>query len=105
MNKYPKINVTSTSHTDSRGKALYNKSLSQKRADATVDYIIYQGISPSRISGKGYGETKLTNNCYDDDYHFNIRKCSENKHQANRRTSFVIENFDGTKIKSKDKDL
>ena len=97
MNKYPLMNVTSTSHTDARGKDYYNESLSQKRADATVDYIIYRGISPDRISGKGYGESKLTNKCIDDDYHFNRVYCSEKQHQANRRTAFVIANIDEVK--------
>lgn len=94
MNKYPKLIVTSTSHTDARGTKNYNKSLSQKRADSSVDYIIYRGISPERISGKGYGESRLTNKCVDDDFHFNRVYCSEKQHQANRRTSFVIENID-----------
>ena len=97
MNKYPRMNVTSTSHTDSRGTSYYNESLSQKRADATVDYIIYGGISPSRITGKGYGESRLTNKCVDNDYHFNRVYCTERQHQANRRTSFVIQNIDEVK--------
>ncbi|MBU3011661.1 OmpA family protein [Polaribacter vadi] len=97
MNKYPSLKVTSTSHTDARGTSFYNKSLSQKRADATVDYIIYRGISPDRITGKGYGESRLTNKCVDNDFHFNRVYCSENQHQANRRTSFVIQNIDEIK--------
>jgi outer membrane protein OmpA-like peptidoglycan-associated protein len=97
MNKYPLMNVTSTSHTDARGTDYYNESLSQKRADATVDYIIYRGISPDRITGKGYGESRLTNKCVDDDYHFNRVYCSEKQHQANRRTAFVIANIDEVK--------
>lgn len=101
MNKYPLMNVTSTSHTDARGTKYYNESLSQKRADATVDYIIYRGISPDRISGKGYGESKLTNKCVDDDFHFNRIYCSEKQHQANRRTSFVIQNIDEVKTVAK----
>ena len=101
MNKYPLMKVTSTSHTDARGTKYYNESLSQKRADSTVDYIIYGGISPDRITGKGYGESRLTNKCVDDDYHFNRVKCSEKQHQANRRTAFVIANIDEVKAAAK----
>jgi outer membrane protein OmpA-like peptidoglycan-associated protein len=105
MRKYPKIIVKSTSHTDSRGKESYNKLLSQKRAESTVDYIIYKGISSDRIFGRGYGETQLTNKCIDNDSHSNREKCSEAQHQANRRTSFIILNVDGAKINSQDKQI
>ncbi|MCB0625756.1 MAG: OmpA family protein, partial [Saprospiraceae bacterium] len=45
------------SHTDSRGRSSYNLRLSQQRADAAVNYIVSRGISRSRISARGYGET------------------------------------------------
>ncbi len=86
MKKYPKLIVESGSHTDSRGPDKYNIILSDKRAKSTMDYIISKGISPDRISGKGYGETRLTNRCS------NGVKCSEEEHQLNRRTEFVIVN-------------
>jgi len=44
------------------------------------------GINPTRILGKGFGETQLINRCSND------IKCSEEKHQLNRRTEFVIIN-------------
>lgn len=101
MNKYPLMKITSTSHTDARGTDFYNESLSQKRADATVDYIIYRGIRPDRITGKGYGESRLTNKCVDNDWHTNRVYCSEKEHQANRRTAFVITNLDEIKSAAK----
>ncbi|WP_298782167.1 LysM peptidoglycan-binding domain-containing protein [uncultured Polaribacter sp.] len=105
MRKYPLIKVKSTSHTDARGSYFSNELLSQRRAEATVDYIIFNGIDYDRISGKGYGETQLTNNCVDNDNHSNTVKCTEDQHQANRRTSFVIQNIDGSTIKSKEKEV
>jgi OmpA-OmpF porin, OOP family len=45
-------------HTDSTGKPSYNKKLSEKRADAVVEYMIKNGISPERVVSKGLGETK-----------------------------------------------
>lgn len=84
MKDNPPATVELSSHTDSRGKASYNLQLSQGRADAAVAYIVSQGIERSRISAKGYGETKLVNNCADG------VQCSEAQHQANRRTQFKV---------------
>ena len=97
MMKYPEINIVGTSHTDSRGPTLSNLRLSQRRAKSTVDYIISKGISSSRITAKGYGEARLTNSC------ISGIKCSEEKHQNNRRSEFVVSKklyqFDNLKSK------
>jgi len=88
MRRCSMINVDATSHTDSRASHAYNEALSQRRAQATVDYITnIGGISPNRINAIGYGETRLRNECAD-----NV-KCSEPKHQMNRRTQFEISNY------------
>lgn len=84
MNDNPGVKVELLSHTDSRSSAVYNQTLSQKRADAAVDYIVSQGIAKSRLTGKGYGESKLLNRCEDG------VECSENEHQANRRTEVKV---------------
>ncbi|SHF21071.1 Outer membrane protein OmpA [Mariniphaga anaerophila] len=83
MKQYP-VQAELSSHTDSRASFEYNMELSQKRAEAAVRYMILQGVSPSRITAKGYGETKLVNNCADG------VECTEEQHQANRRTEFKI---------------
>ena len=88
MNKYPDLLIEGGSHTDSRGPAEYNRILSSRRANATVDYIVSKGIDRSRISAKGYGETQLVNHCD------GTVKCTEAEHQQNRRTEFVILNPD-----------
>lgn len=93
MNRHPKLIVESTSHTDARGRSSYNESLSDRRAKSTVRYIVSKGISPDRITGKGYGESKLTNGCVDNDTHTNRVKCSEEEHQTNRRSEFLIKNI------------
>jgi outer membrane protein OmpA-like peptidoglycan-associated protein len=105
MKKYPKIIVASESHTDARGRSAYNQKLSQRRAEATADYIVSRGISSDRIYGKGYGESKLTNKCIDNDSHSNRIKCIEAWHQKNRRTSFLVLNVNGTKISSVAKEV
>jgi len=84
MEKFPEMIIQFGAHTDSRGGDGYNMWLSQKRASETVRYLIGLGADPRRITGKGYGETKLVNECS------NGVKCSEVEHQQNRRTEFVV---------------
>jgi outer membrane protein OmpA-like peptidoglycan-associated protein/tetratricopeptide (TPR) repeat protein len=84
MNDYPDMIIELSSHTDSRGSNAYNTTLSQCRADAAVNYIVGKGIPAGRIVPKGYGETRLVNECADG------VDCSEPKHQENRRTEFSI---------------
>jgi len=73
-----------SSHTDSRSSADYNMKLSQQRAKAAVDYMLARGVSKERISGKGYGESRLINKCADG------VECTEEEHSKNRRTEFKI---------------
>jgi outer membrane protein OmpA-like peptidoglycan-associated protein/tetratricopeptide (TPR) repeat protein len=84
MNDNPGISIELSSHTDSRADDHYNDVLSQRRADAAVNYIIAHGISSSRITAKGYGERQLVNECK------NGVACTEEQHQANRRTEFKV---------------
>lgn len=81
---YPEIKIEIGSHTDSRQHRKYNKLLSQRRADATMAYLIKRGIAPERLTAKGYGESQLVNHCAD------AVQCTEAEHQQNRRSSFVI---------------
>lgn len=49
-------------HTDAVGSAEYNSRLSKRRADAVVDYLVDSfGIERRRLTGEGYGESKLRN--------------------------------------------
>lgn len=84
MRKYPTLKIDVRSHTDSRGSDSYNKKLSQRRNKSTRDYIISKGIDASRITGDGYGEERLVNKCS------NGVKCSEEEHQLNRRSEFIV---------------
>ncbi|MBD2723625.1 OmpA family protein [Hymenobacter sp. BT189] len=76
----PKISIELSSHTDSRGKDAYNMKLSQQRAEAAVAYIVSKGIAKSRITAKGYGETRpVVPNAK-----------TEAEYQRNRRTEFKV---------------
>jgi outer membrane protein OmpA-like peptidoglycan-associated protein len=85
MNKYPGMVIRLESHTDSRANDEYNMVLSNNRAKSTYDYIIEKGIAPERITKyEGFGESQLVNKCE------NGVKCSEEEHELNRRTEFII---------------
>lgn len=84
MNQYPKMKIDVRSHTDSRASHSYNQKLSDRRAESTINYMIKNGISADRLAGRGYGETQLINKCADG------VKCSEEEHQVNRRSEFII---------------
>jgi len=72
------------SHTDSRASHAYNDRLSERRAQSTRQWLIDQGIEANRLTAKGYGERQLINQCADG------VKCSEEDHQANRRSEFIV---------------
>jgi len=85
MLQYPTLKIDVRSHTDSRAQDAYNLKLSQRRNVATIRYIVQQGgIEASRLTGRGYGETQLTNACA------NGIECTEEEHQLNRRSEFII---------------
>ena len=84
MTENPSVDVEIKSHTDSRGAAAYNMTLSEKRGNAVKDYLVKKGIDASRIKSLAFGETQLTNRCADG------VKCSAAEHAANRRSEATI---------------
>ncbi|RAV30455.1 OmpA family protein [Sinomicrobium soli] len=85
MNAHPEMVIKIEAHTDSRGNDAYNEKLSDNRAKATRDYLYSRGIAEDRIeSAIGYGEKHLLNHCA------NGVDCTEEEHQLNRRSSFII---------------
>lgn len=54
----PDVRVRIDGHTDSRGDAAYNQSLSERRAESVRDYFTSQGIDASRLETRGFGETQ-----------------------------------------------
>ena len=83
MNKYPDINIIVESHTDSRGSSSYNRGLSERRAKATVQYVISKGIAEDRLKAVGKGEEQSLFDC--------SSGCNEEQHSQNRRSEFIIE--------------
>ena len=58
LNKYEGANLVIEGHTDSNGSDEFNTALSQKRTESVRAYLIEKGISSSRLTGVGMGESK-----------------------------------------------
>ncbi len=58
LNANPSVNVEVQGHTDNVGEDNANQALSQRRADAVKVYLVEKGVSGTRLSSKGYGESK-----------------------------------------------
>jgi outer membrane protein OmpA-like peptidoglycan-associated protein len=79
LNNNPKMEIEIAGHTDNIGSDAANMKLSDDRANAVRSYIVSKGINASRITAKGYGETKpvATND-------------TDEGRQINRRVEFTI---------------
>ncbi len=86
LREYPELIIHIESHTDSRGSDSYNELLSERRAQSTLEWLISKGITRNRLTAKGYGEGRLINECS------NGVECTEEAHQLNRRSMFIIKN-------------
>ena len=84
----PTIKLDIRSHTDCRQTAKYNMALSDRRAKATIAWLVSKGIDSSRLTGRGYGESQLINDCGCEPT--NASNCTEEQHQMNRRSEFII---------------
>ena len=87
MKENPEMKVELSSHTDERGSVPYNLNLSQKRAQAAVNYIVSKGIDQSKIKAIGYGKSQLIYKSTPD------HKCTPADHRENRRTEIYIPGF------------
>ncbi|MDN3492541.1 OmpA family protein [Winogradskyella bathintestinalis] len=100
LTKYPTMHIDIRSHTDCRGAATYNEKLSDKRAQSTRQYLIDNGIDADRLTAKGYGEARLVNDCGCEPS--NDSNCSEEEHQLNRRSEFIITSINGKTCEEKE---
>ena len=79
MQALPNISVVVIGHADQRGDDLNNFAISDERARAVVNYLLFLGISPMRLSSRAAGETDLLS-IGDDDAALAL----------NRRTEFIF---------------
>lgn len=54
----PHVTIELSAHTDRQGTDAYNDNLSQRRAEAVVNYLVKGGIEKYRLTAKGYGKTR-----------------------------------------------
>ncbi|MBQ4216305.1 MAG: OmpA family protein, partial [Bacteroidales bacterium] len=91
LNNNPEICIQVNSHTDERASDIYNLILSNNRAKAVVDFLNSRGVDMNRLTWKGWGETSpIYPNAVTDE-----------EHQANRRTTFTIINFEQLQLAKK----
>ena len=88
MQEHPNLHIDVRSHTDCRQTYAYNMKLSNRRAKSTIQWLVDHGISATRLTGRGYGESELTNGCACEPK--NDSSCTEAEHQLNRRSNFII---------------
>lgn len=81
-NKRLKLQINS--HTDCRGSDDFNMHLSKARAESVMRYLASKGVNTTRLKAKGLGEARAINNCS------NCESCTEEQHQNNRRTEFLV---------------
>jgi outer membrane protein OmpA-like peptidoglycan-associated protein len=58
MNENPNLKIQITGHTDSIGKPADNLVLSTGRAKAVINYLLFKGVRPDRLTSQGFGNTK-----------------------------------------------
>lgn len=58
LDKYPELTLIIEGYTDAVGTEAYNKQLSINRANSAKEFMLINGIDPSRVKTVGYGETK-----------------------------------------------
>ncbi len=77
----PEIQVRVEGHTDSRGRAKYNRGLSERRAKSVLRYLVEAGINPDRLTAEGFGPDRPIES-----------NESREGRAANRRVEFHITN-------------
>jgi outer membrane protein OmpA-like peptidoglycan-associated protein len=88
MKSFPELNIELSAHTDARGNAALNMTLSAQRAKNCVTYLESKGANIKNLIAIGYGEEKIRNKCVDE------VPCTEEEHGYNRRTEFKVLKFD-----------
>ncbi len=85
LRRYPETTLHIGAHADSRGTKKYNQGLSERRAQATLDYFVSNGIDKNRITAVGFGEELILNQCSDGVI------CPEEEHSKNRRAEMKVQ--------------
>lgn len=82
LKDFPELIVEISAYADSRGSSESNQRLSERRAQSVVNYLNAKGIDAGRLKSKGYGDTKIINECVKG------VTCPDSRHRENRRVEF-----------------
>jgi outer membrane protein OmpA-like peptidoglycan-associated protein len=85
LKRYPETTLHIGAHADSRGSKEYNQGLSERRANAVVEYFTGNGVDKARITAVGFGEELILNRCSDGVV------CPEEEHSKNRRAELKVQ--------------
>jgi peptidoglycan-associated lipoprotein len=83
LSRFQNVRITIEGHCDERGSIEYNLALGQRRADATVEYLVGLGLPAEMFRTVSYGKERPV-----------AQGSNEDAWQMNRRSEFVIENMD-----------
>ncbi len=83
MKAHPQMQILIQSHTDTKGSKTYNRKLSERRAQATKQYLISKGIEETRLEAKGMGSDAPKIDCGG--------HCTKEQDAQNRRSEFLIQ--------------
>ena len=78
LNKNPDVRLEVQGHTDNRGGAAYNKNLSNRRAASVMKYLSAHGVTPARLTSRGYGFDRPI-----------VDNSTEQNRALNRRVQFI----------------
>ena len=85
LRRRPHSTLKISAFADSQGTMAFNQALSDRRADAILQYFLNEGVSAARIEAKGFGETLLLNQCS------NGVECEDKEHSKNRRAELKVQ--------------
>lgn len=54
----PQVTADIYGHADSTGPTNYNQTLSERRAEAVINYMVDRGVERKRLTAKGFGESQ-----------------------------------------------
>ncbi|MCH7415720.1 OmpA family protein [Belliella sp. R4-6] len=77
----PNLNLYIEGHTDQRGSEEYNKSLSERRSEVVMKYLVNRGVDAARMQHEWFGKTRPVVDC---------GECNAAQHQLNRRTELKL---------------
>ena len=88
----PEAKLSLSGYADKRGSDKHNQSLSERRAERVKDYLVAQGVDPTRISTSAYGESQQLDQSLVDDLQAKNPNPTPQKRERNKRATWLAYN-------------